>query len=154
MAVIKNAEMKDCLCSNIYNLNVTTGAGVCVWTPAPQLFVCLCVTEEKKKMSQLAFAWSLSWQWRTAGEKCWLREGSESQLFRVSNIGVIVCAKRLGCDFFLTLTVVALPLFTPARWAWVGQVHPSKWKQASWLYLSATVSYQFIFPETGMYPIR
>lgn len=50
-------------------------------------------------MSQLEFACSLSWQCRTAGEECWPRGGGESQLFSVSDIGVIVCTERLGCEF-------------------------------------------------------
>lgn len=56
-------------------------------------------------MSQLEFVCLLSWQWRMAGEECWLREGSKSQLFRVSDIGVIVCAKRPGRDFCKSHTV-------------------------------------------------
>lgn len=58
--------------------------------------VCLSACDwENRRVS-----WSLParWQWRMAGEECWLRGGSELQLFRVSNIGVIVCAKSLSHD--------------------------------------------------------
>lgn len=52
-----------------------------------------------------------------------------------------LCAQTDWAMIFLTLTVVALRLFSLARWACgVGQVHPGKSKQASWLCLSAAFS--------------
>lgn len=133
----KNAEMKECLLMCVLfggvSCTIWIQLGVFMPAPAPQLFVCVCVIE-KIDESVGVFARSLSWQWGPVAEECWLREGSKSQLLRVSDIGVIVCAKRPGGVIFVALTVMALSLFLLPRWAsWVRQVHPGEWKQASWL---------------------
>lgn len=136
----KNAEMKECLLMCVFFLggggvscSIWIRLGVYMPAPAPQLFVCVCAIE-KIDESVGVFACSLSWQWGPVAEECWLREGSKSQLLRVSDIGVIVCAERPGGVIFVALTVVALSLFSLPRWAsWVRQVHPGEWKQASWL---------------------
>lgn len=70
-------------------------------------------------------------------EECWLREGSKSQLFRVSDIGVIVHKKTRGRVFGIAHSCGSFSLLAAQIGFWVRQVHPGKWKQASWL--SATL---------------
>lgn len=63
-----------------------------------------------------------------AGEECWLREGSELQLFRVSNIGVIVCAKSLSHDICIAHSCGSSSPGASQVDLRVGQVHPPKKK--------------------------
>lgn len=89
---------------------------------ASSTIVCLSVWIGKIDES----VWTLPSRLGREVQECWLTGGSESQLLGVSNIGVIVCAKRPGCDFCSTHSCGSSSLHTGQMGLWFEQVHPGQ----------------------------